>query len=217
MNHTIRFASTPPFYWRGIPSLSTAFLLFCSFVLLLFCSSSCVRKPEIPVPKPKGYFRLTIPVAAYQKWDSVFPFTFNYSKSANLSFYKVENDIYWIDIQYPSLSAMFKMSFVPVKNNLHSLMWNEEEQVLFHVERRMTDDIQYSSISDPNAKMYGRLYELEGKNVATPFKFWFTDSTHYFMKGVLYFEFAPNNDSLAPVIDFLKKDALYMIESWKWK
>jgi len=239
MNHPVRFASTPPLPPRplrvhpsnelegNIPppfcfsatkgTLENKGLRYIFSALLLFCFFGCIQKPEIPVPKPKGYFRLTTPVAAYQKWDSVFPFTFKYSESANLNFKKVENDIYWIDIQYPSLSAVFKMSFVPIKNNLHSLMWNEEEQVMFHVERRMTDDIQYSSVSDPDAKVYGRLYELEGKNVATPFKFWLTDSTHYFVKGVLYFDFAPNNDSLAPVIDFMKKDALYMIESWQWK
>jgi gliding motility-associated lipoprotein GldD len=169
------------------------------------------------VPKPKGYFRLTTPEAVYQKWDSVFPFTFNYSRNATLSFQIPKKNLYWIDVHYPSFSAVFKMTYVPVNNNLHSLMWNEEEQVMFHVERRMVDDIHYSLVNDPCARMFGRLYELEGKNVATPFKFWFTDSINFFVKGVLYFDFAPNNDSLAPVIDYLKKDALYMIESWQWK
>jgi hypothetical protein len=36
------------------------------------------------------------------------------------------------------------------------------------------------------------------------------------VKGALYFDFVPNNDSLAPIIDYLKNDALFMIESWKW-
>ena len=187
------------------------------YLLALICLFvSCVKKQEVPIPKPKGYFRLTTPEVAYQRWDSIFPFSFNYSKHATLSFQRKENNIYWIDIHYPLLSATFKMTYYPVTNNLHRLMWNEEEQVMFHVERMMTDDIQFSTVNDPVARVFGRLYELEGKNVATPFKFWLTDSAHYFVKGTLYFDFAPNNDSLAPIINYLRNDALMMVESWEW-
>jgi hypothetical protein len=105
---------------------------------------------------------------------------------------------------------------VPVNDNLHQLMWNEEEQVMFHVDRMMVEDIQFSTMDDPDACVFGKLYELEGKYVATPFKFWLTDSINYFVKGELFFEFAPNNDSLASVINYLKNDALFMIESWQW-
>jgi len=185
--------------------------------IFFFLFASCVKKQEIPVPKPKGYFRLTMPEAAYRHWDSILPFVFDYSKLASLSFQKREENVYWIDIYYHSLSAILKMTCLPVKNNLHNLMWGEEEQVMFHVERRMTDDIKFSTVNDPKARVFGRLYELEGIHVATPFKFWLTDSVRYFVMGSLSFNFAPNNDSLAPIIEYLKKDALYMVESWQWK
>jgi gliding motility-associated lipoprotein GldD len=175
-----------------------------------------VQKQEVPVPKPKGYFRLATPEAVYQHWVSVLPFSFDYSKHATLSFQRKKDNIYWIDIHYPSLSAMFKMTYFPIRNNLHNLMWYEEEQVMFHVERMMTDDILFSTVNDPKARVFGRLYELEGEKVATPFKFWLTDSAHYFVKGTLYFDFAPNNDSLAPIINYLKQDALFMVGSWRW-
>jgi endonuclease-3 len=198
------------------PQTSHLTPLFFIILTLSILFTSCIQKPEIPIPKPKGYFRLATPEIAYQRWDSVLPFVFDYSKNATLSFQKKENDIYWIDIYYSSLSAMFKMTYFPIKNNLHNLMWNEEEQVMFHVERMMTDDIQFSTVYDPKARVYGRLYELEGEKVATPFKFWLTDSMFYFVKSTLYFDFAPNNDSLAPIIKYLKNDALYMIDSWRW-
>ncbi|MCL2289402.1 MAG: hypothetical protein FWC34_01665 [Bacteroidetes bacterium] len=190
-------------------------------LLTLFCllPSSCIQKQEVPIPKPKGYFRLTTPEVAYQRWDSVLPFSFDYSKHATLSFQKKEDNIYWVDIYYPSLSAMFKMTYYPVKNNqhMHRLMWDDEQQVMFHVERMMTDDILFSTVNDPKARVFGRLYELEGEKVATPFKFWLTDSARYFVKGTLYFDFTPNNDSLAPIINYLKRDALTMVESWEWR
>jgi gliding motility-associated lipoprotein GldD len=191
------------------------FLIFTLISAIL--TTSCIKRQEVPVPKPIGYFRLATPEPAYQHWDSVLPFVFDYSQHASLTFQKKENNVYWLDIYYPSLSAVFKMTCLPVKNNLHNLMWDEEEQVMFHVDRRMTDDIQYSTVNDPTARVYGKLYELEGKYVATPFRFWLTDSARYFVEGSLYFDFAPNNDSLAPIIDYLKKDALFMVENWQWK
>jgi len=189
--------------------------IFILFFSLLFIS--CVQKQVPPIPKPIGYFRLKTPKPEYQRWDSVLPFIFDYSKNSALSFQKKDDNIYWIDIHYPSLSAMFKMTCFPVRNNLHTLMWHEEDEVMFHVERRMTDDIQFSTVNDSKAQVFGKLYELGGKHVATPFRFWLTDSLHYFVKGALYFDFAPNNDSLAPIINYLKEDALYMVESWQWK
>jgi len=207
----------PPSPSRTFQHLITSSSHHLIIIALLCLFVSCVQKPEIPVPKPKGYFRLSTPEAAYQLWDSVLPFSFDYSKYATLSFQKKKNNIYWIDIEYPSLSAMFKMTYHPVENNLHRLMWSEEEQVMFHVERMMTEDIVFSTINDRHAKVFGRLYELEGEKVATPFKFWLTDSTHHFVKGTLYFDFAPNNDSLAPIINYLKRDALVMVESWQWR
>jgi gliding motility-associated lipoprotein GldD len=188
-----------------------------SFLLFSLLLSSCIQKQEIPFPKPKGYFRLATPETAYQHWDSIMPFAFDYSKNANLSFAQKENGIYWIDIYYPSLAATFKMTYAPVNNNLNSLLCDVEEQVMFHAERRMIDDIQYSTVNDPSARVFGRLHELEGKYAATPFMFWLTDSTNHFVKGTLYFDFAPNNDSLAPIINYLKRDALYMVENWQWK
>jgi endonuclease-3 len=196
---------------------TSSLTFFFSFIFaFLFLFTSCIQKPEVPVPKPKGYFRLATPEVAYQRWDSVLPFTFDYSKHATLSFQKKENHVFWIDIYYPSLSAIFKMTYFPVQNNLHHFMWSEEEQVMFHVERMMTDDIQFSAVNDPKARVFGRIYELEGEKVATPFKFWLTDSSRHFVKSTLYFDFVPNNDSLAPIINYLKKDAWMMIDSWQW-
>lgn len=164
-----------------------------------------------------GYFRLETPPHEYQTWDSVMPFSFQYSKNAKIDFQRKEDNIYWFNVSYPTLAASFKMTYAPVKNNLRDLLWNEEQQVMFHVDRMMTEDIQYSHITDADARVYGQLYELEGKKVATPFKFWLTDSARYFVKATLYFDFEPNNDSLAPIINYLKEDALFMIDSWKWK
>jgi gliding motility-associated lipoprotein GldD len=178
---------------------------------------ACIHKEQPNSAKPQGYFRLEIPKPEYQKWDSLLPFSFDYSKHAVFSIEKNENKIYWLDLNYPQFNASLKMSFLPVENNLRKLVVNEEKMLMFHVESRKADDIQYSDINDFEGKVYGQMYELIGKGAATPLKFWVTDSTRYFVSATLYFNFTPNNDSLQPVINYLKTDILHMIETWKWK
>jgi len=53
--------------------------------------------------------------------------------------------------------------------------------------------------------------------VATPLQFYLTDSTRNFVRGSLYFNFIPNNDSMRPVINYLKEDVKHIISTFEWK
>ncbi|MCC8172861.1 MAG: hypothetical protein LIO65_00175 [Odoribacter sp.] len=53
---------------------------------------------------------------------------------------------------------------------------------------------------------------MEG-NTASPAQFFVTDSVKHFLRGALYFNERPHNDSLAPVIDYLRKDIEVLMES----
>ena len=59
-------------------------------------------------------------------------------------------------------------------------------------------------------------YELDG-STATNAQFFITDSTKHFLRGSLYFNSTTNQDSIAPVLAFLKIDMLKLIESLEWK
>jgi gliding motility-associated lipoprotein GldD len=59
-------------------------------------------------------------------------------------------------------------------------------------------------------------FEVEG-NVATAKQFFLTDTTNHFLRGALYFDTTPNEDSLKIVNDFLHKDMLHLINTLKWK
>ena len=61
----------------------------------------------------------------------------------------------------------------------------------------------------------GMLYMLEGP-VATPLQFFVTDSTTHFMRGSLYFNHAPNPDSVAPVLDRMEADVRRIMETLVW-
>ena len=185
--------------------------------LQAFIMIACIDKEPPNTPKPKGYFRIETPKATYQKWDSVLPFTFEYSRFAQFSIPKKEQNIYWMDLFYPQYNASLKMTLIPVKNNLRELIVNEEKMLMFHVENRKADDIIYSNVNDEKSRVYGQLHEIMGNGAATPLKFWLTDSTHYYVRATLYFNFTPNNDSLEPVIKYLKNDLLQLIDTWNWK
>jgi gliding motility-associated lipoprotein GldD len=57
---------------------------------------------------------------------------------------------------------------------------------------------------------------VEG-NAATARQFYLTDSSRHFLRGALYFDTAPNSDSLAVVNDFLQEDMLHLIQTLRWK
>ena len=79
------------------------------------------------------------------------------------------------------------------------------------------DAIEDSLIYIPERKVFGLIYDIEGSGAASPCQFFVTDSTTHFLRGALYFNIVPNNDSLAPVIGFIRQDILHMLKTFRWK
>jgi gliding motility-associated lipoprotein GldD len=87
--------------------------------------------------------------------------------------------------------------------------------VIKHIPK--ADAIYDSLVVDRERNMFGLIYELEGSGAASPYQFFLTDSVSHFLRGALYFNTVPNNDSLEPVIDFLISDINYLIKTLEWK
>ena len=64
--------------------------------------------------------------------------------------------------------------------------------------------------------MRASVFELQGE-VPSQFQFYTTDSTRHFFRGALYFRTATDNDSLAPVIEYVKTDMIRMLNTLKYK
>ena len=75
--------------------------------------------------------------------------------------------------------------------------------------------IEESVIKTPSGKTVA-VYELEGE-VPSQFQFYLSDSTKHFLRGALYFRTATKNDSLAPVIEFIKKDIIHLLNTCQWQ
>jgi len=180
------------------------------FTLALF---SC---QDSYVPKPRGYYRIDFPGKEYRLFDTIFPYTFEYPVYA-----KIVRDSsrmaepYWINIVYYPYNAQLHISYKTINKNLASYLDDAHTLVNKHIPK--ANAISQREYADPAEKVFGLVYEISGSDAASTYQFYLTDSTRNFIRGALYFDLVPNNDSLAPVIDFLKKDVEHMITTFRWK
>ncbi|MDA3954836.1 MAG: gliding motility lipoprotein GldD [Bacteroidales bacterium] len=185
----------------------------CVFVILgLIILSGCKKKYT---PKPRGYFRIDLPEKKYQKLIGDFPFVFDYSQFA-----LIKNDSstssgkYWINIEYPEINGKIHISYLEIKNNLNQIL--EDTRKLAYKHSIKADAINERMFIKPEKKVYGILYEIQG-NAASSMQFFLTDSINHYLRGALYFNVEPNKDSLAPILNFVKADITFLIESFEWK
>lgn len=180
--------------------------------LFLFALISC----ESPyAPKPRGYFRIDLPEKQYQVFDSTFPYKFEYPVYAEIAHDPISpKEPYWININYTPFKATLHLSYKKVDGNLIDYLEDAHTMVIKHIPK--ADAIYDSLIIDRNRNVFGLIYELEGSGAASPYQFFLTDSVSNFVRGALYFNTVPNNDSLEPVINFLTNDIDHLINTLEW-
>lgn len=192
------------------------YVVICWCLLAATCCISCRNSNKDLTPKPEAYFRIDLPEHQYEKLDTILPFSFDKSTHSEIVINPQSNGSYWIDLNYPKQNATFKFTYLPIRcaDSLRNLIVREESMVKFHYQK--ADDVQFDIVNDPEASLWGQIYHIEGKEVATPLQFWMTDSSKHFIRATLYFNFAPNNDSLQPVIEYLCDDAMRIVKSFEW-
>lgn len=183
-------------------------------ILIITVISSCNNDDY--TPKPRAYFRINLPQKSYQKFDTIFPYSFEYPTYA---FIKRDNksnaEKFWINIQFPEYKAIIHLTYKPVKNNLDSLIESSRKFVDKHISK--ASSIKEKSYENIDNNIYSIVYNIKGNEVASPYQFFATDKNKHFLRGALYFNMQPNNDSLAPVIEFIEKDIDHLINTLKWK
>ncbi len=180
--------------------------------VVLFSTFSC---NETYTPKPRGYFRIDFPEKQYVRFKSDAPFSFEipkYSKMVIDSAYDAEP--WWYNLTFPTMKGTIHLSYKKVNNNINEYVADARELVNKHTIKADAIDPQILEFKERN--VIAVLFEIRG-NAATPYQFFATDSTTHFLRGSLYFNVYPNKDSLAPVVDFLKKDILRLVETLKWE
>ena len=178
----------------------------------LITLSGCKRNYT---PKPRGYFRIDLPEKNYTHFDTTFPYTFDYPVYTKVTEDKTKAaEKYWINIEYPGLNGKIHISYKDINNNIEQIL--EDTRKLAYKHTIKADAINERMFIKPEKNVFGILYEIEG-NAASSVQFFLTDSTDHYLRGALYFNVAPNKDSLAPILNFVKEDIIRMIESLEWK
>ena len=184
------------------------------FFLIALIISSCSRDYQ---PKPKGYNRLTLPPLEYQLSPDSLPYQFEYSKHARLlrdsSWF---SERHWVEIYYPELKANIHITYKRLNNRedfLKELL--DDSYNLTSKQQIKASGIDELITVTPSGKT-AVIAEITGE-VPSQFQFTMTDSSRNFLRGALYFNTRVHNDSLAPAIDFMKKETLHFINTLQWK
>ncbi|MFN8357833.1 MAG: gliding motility lipoprotein GldD [Spirosomataceae bacterium] len=195
----------------------TVFQLFtCSWLVAMFSLllSSCGRDYS---PKPHGFPRLNLPPHQYQTLQGNYPYEFEFSKYATVypdTFAKAEP--YWIFVHYPLFKASVQLTYKPVMNSQERLknMIDDAHRLSFKHNVKAYS-IQETTLQTKSGRTVG-LIRLLGE-VPSHLQFYTTDSTKHFMRGAFYLSSATDNDSLQPVIDYVRQDMMHLLNTLKWK
>jgi len=187
---------------------------FFLFVVFFLSVSSCTTDYQ---PKPKGYNRLVLPKAEYQSLPDSLPYQFEYSKSAKLlKDTSWISERHWVEIYYPELKANIHITYKQVRGKeamLKELL--KDAYNLTSKQQIKANAIDELITKTPSGKT-AVIAEIAGE-VPSQFQFTMTDSSRNFLRGALYFNTRVQNDSLAPAIDFMKKETLHLINTLQWK
>lgn len=205
------------------------------FFPLIICFAIACNSPY--TAKRTGYFKIDFPEHSYTTFNEQgYPYTFEYPSYArpdkDNSVFNQDNP-FWINIAFPGFHAKIYLTYKKIGGE--SILKVKGPGGQYHdstVINKFPDlvndaynlsfknDIKAYSIEDsimhtPNG-LTGVYFNLTG-DVATAHQFFLSDTTKNFLRGALYFDATPNEDSLRPVNNFLQQDMKHLINTLKWK
>ena len=199
-----------------IKLLSSASLSIVLSGVLFSCNS-------VYTVKPKGYFKIDFPPHQYQSFNQKdYPYGFDYPVYANIvrdtSFFEAEpENPYWINIDFPRFNARIYVSYKDIGGpkgvSFDKLREDTYKMTFKHAYK--ASSIDQTPINTPNG--IGGVFFDVGGNAATANQFYLTDTTRHFLRGALYFNVPPNEDSLGIVNRFIQEDMVHLINTFHWK
>ncbi len=203
------------FFNKSISAFGGLFLLF-----IMLLQTACEER--VAVPKPRSYPRVVYPEKAYKPFDASYcHFTFDMPTYAIVErdtafFDEKPRDECWFNLNVPSLNATIYCSYYPLKGRK-----DFDELVKDAFEMTQKHNIKASYIEEipvhrPADHVHGIVFNVEGP-AASSYQFFLSDSTRNFVRGALYFNSKARPDSLAPVVDFMKKDLTRLVETLQWE
>ncbi len=190
-------------------------LVICNIFLISFCFLIAACQQDY-TPKPLGYNRLNLPAPSYRSLPDSLPYRFEYSDHAKLlDDTSTISERFWIEIYYPEIKANVHITYKPIRSEKLLKEFLDDSYTLTAKHQIKASAINEVITTTPSGKT-AVIAELEGE-VPSQFQFTLTDSSKNFLRGALYFNTQVANDSLAPAIEYMKKDIMHMINTLEWK
>ena len=170
--------------------------------------------------KQRGYFQIHFPEKKYRIFDQQgYPYSFEYPVYADVLkdstfFGEATENPWWINIDFPQFNSRIYVSYKEIGKNKYDKLVSDAF-IMTNKHSSKAYSIDDSLMSTPNG-VHGVFFNVGGE-VATANQFFLSDSTRHFLRGALYFDATPNEDSLKIVNRFMIEDVKHLINTFKWK
>lgn len=168
------------------------------------------------------YPKVEYPQVAYQALDLAFcPVDFDYPRYATIEkkesfFDQKPADECWFNIHSDTLNYDIHCSYYPLSGKNEDISKLIDDSYKMANKHNQKANYREEYLIKNKQEVTGIQFEIEGP-VASPIQFYLTDSTQHFFRASLYFNATVNPDSIAPVLNFVKQDIRFMVESFEWK
>lgn len=184
-------------------------------VFSIFLFSSCSEE-ESYAPKKKAFHHIEMPNHSYVTLGQKRPYSFEHSIFAR-AFDDTTGLVepHWINLYYKDFDATIQLTYKDLKKDKKKYAEIVDDAIkLANKHQVKAYSIEEIQITTPKNKRYF-VYELTG-DVPSQFQFYATDTNQHFLRGALYFNTATQNDSLAPIIEFVKMDIIHLLNTLEW-
>ena len=190
--------------------------VFIGFVGLLMAACGSDTS-ETYVPKPKAYPRFDLPAPNYVLIEPRHPYQFEYNNVARILRDTFPNaEPHWIFISYPAFHASVQLTYKPIRNDVNRLRKMLEDSYKLAARHKIKAYAVEQRTMKMKSGLEASLIDISGE-VPSQVQFVTTDSTTHFLRGALYFNTATQNDSLQPIIQYIRKDVLHLLNTLKWR
>ena len=194
-------------------------------------------------PKPQAYLRIDMPEHNYWLVDTLptfkagdtimyggdtmvildgspymmFPFIFEANQCVELAEKDSPKGEVWLDIRYPQWDGVVFLTYKHLAGADDLRGQTDTSMHLIEKHYKFASGIDEQQFESDDHTVHAVTWKINGPKVASTYQFYATDSAHHFLRGALYLNKTPNNDSLAPVINYIQEDIDHLIETLRWR
>lgn len=204
---------------------SRIFYVLSAIIISLLLLVACGEEEELPIPKPRTYPKVVYPERNMTKLDKDFcEFTFEHPDYMTFEqdttlITKDAKHSCWFNLHLKSLNGVVHFTYTDISgDSLEYNLYNiyKDAYFFFNKHNQKTTGKEDLAVAKEEDNVYGVLFNIEG-HVACPFQVVLTDSTQHAILASLYFHSRPDPDSMAPVIEFVKKDIAHLVTTFEWR